>query len=53
MTFRLYLDSHSGIIVSSQQRYSIGEQMRRLLRLAAARSAEQMCNSVEFLAHWG
>jgi hypothetical protein len=44
---------HSGIIVSPQQRYSIGEQMRRLLRLAAARSAEQMCNSIEFLGHWG
>lgn len=44
---------HSGIIVSLQQRYSIGEQMRRLLRLAAARSAEQMCNSIEFLGHWG
>jgi hypothetical protein len=45
--------SHAGIIVSPQQSYSIGEQMRRLLRLAAAKSAEQMCNSIEFLGHWG
>ena len=44
---------HTGIIVSLQQRYSIGEQMRRLLRLAAAKSAEQMRNSIEFLGHWG
>jgi hypothetical protein len=44
---------HSGIIVSPQQRYSMGEQMRRLLRLAAAKSTEQMCNSIEFLGHWG
>jgi hypothetical protein len=44
---------HAGIIVSPQQKYSIGEQMRRLLRLAATRSAEQMRNSIEFLGHWG
>lgn len=45
--------SHSGIIVSPQQRFSVGEQMRRLLRLAANRSAEQMCNNIEFLGQWG
>jgi hypothetical protein len=44
---------HAGVIVSPQQRYYIGEQMRRLLRLAAARSAEQMCNRIEFLGQWG
>jgi hypothetical protein len=43
---------HAGIIVSPQQKYSIGEQMRRLLRLVATRSAEQMCNSIEFLGSW-
>jgi len=43
---------HAGIIVSPQQKYSIGEQMRRLLRLVAVRSAEQMRNSIEFLGHW-
>lgn len=45
--------SHAGIVVSLQQAYSIGEQMRRLLRLAAAKSAEQMCNNIEFLGNWG
>lgn len=45
--------SHAGIIVSPQQRFSVGEQMRRLLRLAASKSAEQMCNNIEFLGHWG
>jgi len=45
--------SHAGIIVSSQQTYSVGEQMRRLLRLAANRSAEEMHNSIEFLGSWG
>ena len=45
--------SHAGIIVSQQQTYSVGEQMRRLLRLIAATSAEQMRNSIEFLGHWG
>jgi len=42
---------HSGVILSSQD-LSIGEQMRRLLRLVAARTAEQMQNRVEFLSAW-
>lgn len=45
--------SHAGIIVSVQQAYSVGEQMRRLLRLAANRSAEEMYDNVEFLGNWG
>ena len=45
--------SHAGIIVSPQQKYSVGEQMRRLLRIAADKSAEEMCNTIEFLGHWG
>ena len=45
--------SHSGIILGVQQRYSVGEQMRRLLHLIAARSAEDMQNRVEFLSAWG
>jgi hypothetical protein len=31
----------------------VGEQMRRLLRLMAAKSAEEMENQVEFLSAWG
>ncbi|HEX5733776.1 MAG TPA: DUF5615 family PIN-like protein [Blastocatellia bacterium] len=44
---------HAGIILAQQQRYSIGEQMRRLLRVIAIRSAEEMQNSIEFLSAWG
>jgi hypothetical protein len=42
--------SHSGIILAKQQLYSVGEQMRRLLRLIATRSAEEMTNRIEFLS---
>ncbi|MFQ5789759.1 MAG: DUF5615 family PIN-like protein [Acidobacteriota bacterium] len=45
--------SHSGIILARQQRYSVGEQMRRLLKLLALRSAEDMRNQVEFLSAMG
>ena len=45
--------SHSGIIVSRQQTYSVGEQLRRLLKLIATKSAEDMRNHIEFLGHWG
>jgi hypothetical protein len=34
--------AHSGIAFAAQQRYAIGEQIRRLLRLMRARSAEEM-----------
>lgn len=45
--------SHSGIILSRQQAYSVGEQLRRLLKLIATKSAEDMQNHIEFLGHWG
>jgi len=44
--------SHSGIILANQQRYSIGEAMRRILHLAAAVSPEEMRNRIEFLSVW-
>lgn len=44
--------SHAGIIFAPQQRYSVGEQMRRLLKLIRLRSAEEMIDNVEFLSHW-
>jgi len=44
--------SHAGIILARQQRYPVGEQMRRLLKLIAAKSAEEMRNRVEFLSAW-
>lgn len=43
---------HAGIILARQQRFSTGEQMRRLLRLVAKRKAEDMRDKVEFLGSW-
>ena len=43
---------HSGIILVPQQRYSIGEQLRRILTLISTLSAEQMKNRLEFLSSW-
>jgi hypothetical protein len=40
---------HAGIIVVPSQRYSIGEQLRRLLQLISTKSAEEMRNQMEFL----
>lgn len=45
--------SHAGIVLGDQGRYSIGEQMRHLLALISARSAETMRDQVEFLSAWG
>jgi hypothetical protein len=42
---------HAGIIVSSQD-YSIGEQMRRVLKLMAVESAESMINQIVFLSSY-
>jgi hypothetical protein len=44
---------HAGIILMRQQYYSIGEQMRRILKLVASKSADEMRNWVEFLSAWG
>jgi hypothetical protein len=44
---------HAGIILAPQQRFSVGEQLRRILRLRATASIEGMRNQVEFLANWG
>lgn len=44
--------SHAGMILARQQRSSVGEQMRRLLKLIATKSAEEMKNRVEFLSAW-
>jgi hypothetical protein len=43
---------HAGIILAPQQRYSVGERVRRLLKLMGARSAEEMQNRLEFLSDW-
>jgi hypothetical protein len=41
---------HSGIILAPQQRYSIGEQLRGLLKLVSQKSAEDMVNQLIFLS---
>ncbi len=43
---------HCGIILIHQQRFSIGEQVLRLLNLMKTKSAEQMRNNIEFLSNW-
>jgi len=43
---------HAGLILMQDQLLSVGEQMRRLLRLIAARSADEMRDWVEFLGAW-
>ena len=56
--YRLHTDyvaqgkPHAGIILMRQQYYSVGEQMRRILKLVASRSADEMRNWVEFLSVW-
>jgi DNA-binding transcriptional MerR regulator len=44
--------SHSGIILVPQQRYSLGEQLRRVLKIIATKTAESMRNQAEFLSAW-
>ena len=44
--------SHAGIILMPQQRYSLGEQLRRLLQLATTLSPDVMVNRAEFLSSW-
>lgn len=41
--------THTGIILAPQQQYSIGQQVTGLLKLVAARSAEDMINQLIFL----
>jgi hypothetical protein len=44
---------HSGIVLASQQRYSIGEQLRRLLHLLNRTPAAEMLSRLEYLSTWG
>lgn len=49
--FMARAESHSGIIVARQS-YSIGELVRRVLRLSVALSAEEMPDRLEYLSQW-
>lgn len=44
--------SHSGIILTRQKRYTVGEQIRKIVRLSSERSAEGMRDRIEFLGSW-
>lgn len=44
--------THAGIILMPQQRYGIGELLRRLLRLMATLSSDAMVSRAEFLSAW-
>jgi uncharacterized protein with PIN domain len=44
---------HAGIILVHQSRFTLGEQIRRTLRLVATLSAEEMHDRVEYLSSWG
>ena len=44
---------HAGIVLFPQQRYAVGEIVRRLLHLRNALTAEDMRNRLEWLNDWG
>ena len=44
---------HAGMILAPQRKFSVGEQVRRILRLHATMTAESIRNRVEFLGSWG
>lgn len=43
---------HSGMILAQQRRHSLGDQMRRLLKIVAQISAEEIKDSIVFLSAW-
>lgn len=43
---------HAGMILAPQQRFSVREQLRRILLFRAATTAAKMRNQVEFLSNW-
>jgi hypothetical protein len=44
--------AHAGIALAQQQ-FPVGEQPRRLVKLASGLPAEEMNNRLEFLSVWG
>jgi Domain of unknown function (DUF5615) len=43
---------HAGIILAHQQRFSVGQQLHRILRLRSSVTASDMRNRLEFLTNW-
>lgn len=56
--FRLHTEwltagrAHAGIIICPQKQFSIGEEARRILRIRAEITAEDMRSRIEFLTQW-
>ncbi|CBN59335.1 MULTISPECIES: DUF5615 family PIN-like protein [Kamptonema] len=48
-TFMAVENSHAGIIIGAQQQYSVGTQLRGVMRLIAVKSAEEMIGQLVFL----
>jgi hypothetical protein len=44
--------THAGLIFARQKQYSVGEQLRRLMKLMATLSEQEMVNRVEYLTSW-
>ncbi len=44
---------HAGMILGLQQRFSISEQLRRILLLRSTTTTANMRNHIEFLSNWG
>ena len=43
---------HAGIVVAPQQRYVVGEELRRIMRFLSNVSSEEMRSRIEFLSSW-
>lgn len=43
---------HAGIVLAQQQKYSAGNLSRRLMKLIAIVSADEMRNRIEFISRW-
>jgi hypothetical protein len=43
---------HAGIIAIQQQRWSVGEQLRRLMSLVQARTVDEMVDTFVYLSAW-
>ena len=56
--YRLYAQwmssgrEHGGMILAPQQRFSVGEQLRRILHLRSGTTTAGMRNRVDFLNKW-
>jgi hypothetical protein len=44
---------HAGIVIGDQQTTSVGEEVRRLLRICEAKTAAEVENALVFLSNWG